>query len=112
MDALLRDLRFAFRLVFKTPALSLATIVTLALGIGLNAGVFTIMNGMLFRARVTVDPATFVRLQPVYSGNGLTHESPQFTTADYQALRDRTVTMRTLAAWAVVHARVGPEAAD
>ena len=112
MDAFLRDVRFALRLVLKTPTLSLATIATLALGIGLNAGVFTIMSGMLFRPRVTVDPASFVRLQPVYSGNAPRHESPQFSTADYLALRDRTTTLGPLAAWAVVHARLGPEAAD
>ena len=112
MDAFLRDVRFAFRLVLKTPALSLATIATLAFGIGLNAGVFTIMNGMLFRPRVTVDPATFVRLQPVYSGKVPKHESPQFSTTDYQALQARATTLGPLAAWAVVHARLGTEAAD
>jgi hypothetical protein len=55
-DAFIRDPGFAFRLIGKTPAIALATIVTLALGIGLNAGVFTILNGMLFRPRVTANP--------------------------------------------------------
>jgi len=68
MDALARDLRFALRLIRKSPTLSIATIVTLALGIGLNAGVFTVISGLLLRPRVTVQPETFVHLQPEYTG--------------------------------------------
>ncbi len=113
MDGFVRDLRFAFRLMARTPAVSLATVLTLALGVGLNAGVFTILNGMMFRPRVTADPGSFVHLQPVYSGAGAPrHEAPHLTTDDYLALRDRVTTLDSLAAWAVIHARFGAEAAD
>ena len=107
------DLRFAFRLVRKSPTVSLATVVTLALGVGLNAGVFTVIDGMLFKPRVTADPSSFVRIAPSYSGTAVPrHESAQFSTADYQALRDRTTTVGPLAAWTVIHARFGAEAAN
>ena len=113
MDAVLQDLRFAFRLILRAPVLSVATVVTLALGIGLNAGVFTIVNGMLLRPRVTADPSSFVRLQPVYSGpRAPRQDGSRFTTADYLALRDRTTTLRTLAGWTVVHSRFGPESVE
>src|SRR4051794_6093156 len=113
MDALLGDLRFAFRLMRKTPAVSVATIVTLALGVGLNAGVFTILNAVMFRPRVTADPGSFVRVPPVYSGaGGPRHESPPPPPRDYQALRDPTTALDPVAAWTVVHTRLGPEAAD
>jgi len=113
MDAFIRDLRFAFRLIGKTPAISLATIVTLALGVGLNAGVFTILNGMLFRPRVTANPESFVHLQAVYAGSAAPfQEAGQMTTADYAALRQRVTTIRGLTAWSVTHARLGPESAD
>jgi predicted permease len=113
MDGVVRDLRFAFRLIGRTPAVSVATILTLALGVGLNAGVFTVVNGMLFRPRVTADPGSFVHLQPVYSGPGAPrYESPQLSTADYRALRDSATTVRPLAAWAVVHTRIGADAGD
>jgi hypothetical protein len=69
MDVLIRDLRFAFRLMVKAPALSLATIATLALGVGLNAGVFTVLNGMLLRPRVIADAdAPHHRSAPDYHG--------------------------------------------
>src|SRR6478609_8627181 len=111
METLTRDLRFALRLIRKTPALSLATIVTLALGIGLNAGVFTVLSGLVLRPRVEVDPGSFVHLQPEYSGTNVPrHESPAFSTRDYLAMRDRTTTLRALAAWSVVRGQLGEKA--
>ena len=108
MDALSRDLRFAFRLIRKTPILSIATIVTLAAGIGLNAGVFTVLSGLLLRPRVTVDPGMFVHLQPVYSGtNAPRYESPAFSTRDYLAIRDRTTTLSDVTGWAVRSTNIG-----
>src|SRR5215831_18976157 len=108
MDALGRDIRFAFRLIRKAPVLTIATILTLALGIGLNAGVFTVLSGLLLRPRVTVDPPTFVHLQPNYSGTHVPrYESPAFSTRDFLALRDRTTTMSALTAWTVRDTRIG-----
>ena len=108
MDAIARDLRFALRLIRKTPTLSIATIVTLAVGIGLNAGVFTVISGLLLRPRVTVKPDTFVHLQPEYAGSQIPiHESPALSTADYVALRDRATTVRPLAAWTVRRLSIG-----
>jgi len=111
MDALSRDIRFALRLVRKAPVLSMATIVTLAIGIGLNAGVFTVLSGLLLRPRVTVDPATFVHLKPEYSGTNVPRsETPALSTRDYLALRDRATTVRGLAAWTVRDTRIGEHA--
>src|SRR5262245_46774254 len=62
------DIRNGWRLLLKSPVLSVATVATLALGIGLDAGVFTLLDGMMFRARVNDDPATFVRISVEYSG--------------------------------------------
>jgi predicted permease len=108
MDALSRDLRFAFRLIRKAPVLAIATIVTLAAGIGLNAGVFTVLSGLLLRPRVTVNPDTFVHLQPEYSGtNAPRHESAAFSTRDYLAIRDRTTTLRAVMAWSVRGTGIG-----
>ena len=49
MDAVLRDLRFGIRMLFKRPGLSLTVIVTFALGIGLTTTVFSIVNGAMFK---------------------------------------------------------------
>ena len=112
MHGFISDLRFALRLIRRSPGVPIAAVVTLALGIGLNAATFTILNGILFRPRTTVDPSSFVRVQPVYSGTAAPRESTLLTTVDYLALRDRATTLHTVAAWSVAHARFGSEASE
>lgn len=110
MDSALSDLRFAFRLIRKAPVLSIATIVTLGLGIGLNAGVFTVVSGLLLRPRVTMEPDRFVHLQPDYSGTSVPrHESAALSTRDYVAVRDRATTLHPVAAWAVRNMQIGTD---
>ena len=49
IPALVRDVRFAIRMLTRTPGFSLIALLTFALGIGVNAAVFTVYNGVLLR---------------------------------------------------------------
>lgn len=100
-------MRQAWAAMRSNPLLAAASVVTLTLGIGLNAGVFTVVNGLLFRARVENDPASFVHLSPSYRGGRAGEMAWSVSTRDYRAYAAQAKTLRSLAAWAV--ARVAPE---
>lgn len=65
MDALLRDLRFAVRTLTKSPAITLAALLTLALGIGATTAIFTVVDGILLKPLPYPQPdrLTMVRLR-------------------------------------------------
>ncbi|MEP6913207.1 MAG: ABC transporter permease, partial [bacterium] len=49
MDSLLRDLRFSTRSLLKRPALTIIAIITLAVGIGANSAIFSVVNALLIK---------------------------------------------------------------
>ena len=51
LNGLFRDLDYAFRMIRNARLVSIAVTVTLAVGIGINTGIFTIIDGMLLRIR-------------------------------------------------------------
>jgi predicted permease len=109
LSALFDDLRFGTRLLRKNLGLSIATVLTFAIGIGLNAGVFTVIDGLLFRPRVAHDPASFVEMQ-VDRADATTGRlaAPLISLREYEAIA-RAGSLRAVAAWTPIHAALGDQ---
>lgn len=76
MDALLADLRHGLRLLRKSPAFTLIAIVTLALGIGANTAIFSMVDAVIVRALPFADPDRIVMVWEDSSFAGFPRNTP------------------------------------
>jgi predicted permease len=103
-----QDLLYALRSARRAPVLFSVAIVALALGIGLNAGVFTLLNSLFLQPPTRKDPASFVQVFPRYKGwFTRANEFSSLTSEDYDAIRSRSHALQDVAAWQVFSAVVG-----
>src|SRR4051812_38044188 len=69
-DALRQDVRYALRTIVRTPVVSLANIITFALGIGANAAIFSLVNSVLLTPLPYTSPDRIVVVEPFYTNRG------------------------------------------
>ena len=103
---MLQDVRYALRGFRRNPVLAVAIVLTLAFGIGMNTGVFSVLAGMVFRARVEKDPASFFQVLPETSEGARLFGS---TVGEFRQYRARVPHAVRLSAWAVGGARVNDD---
>ena len=91
MDALVQDLRYAVRSLARTPGLVVAVVLTLAIGIGANAAVFSVVAAALFPHLPVGAPDELVNIYRDSGYEGLPGATMSYP--DYLDVRDRTTSV-------------------
>ncbi len=95
MQTLLQDLRYAARMLFKRPGFTMVAIVALALGIGANTAIFSVINSILLRPLAYHDPERLVTINHDYPKINL---KASVSAPGYAHYRDNAKSFESVAA--------------
>jgi predicted permease len=93
-----QDVRHGLRTFRMNPTFAAAAVVTMALGIGVNTGIFSVLNAVTLRDLPAADADQLVSIHQIVKGRALTTRSRSegentFSTSEYRTYRDRTRTL-------------------
>lgn len=97
------DLRAGVRRLRQNPGFSFVAILTLALGIGANASIFSVINAILFRPLPLDHGSELVSLNETLAGDTV----PMFSYPNYRDFRDRNSVLTALTAYTIIPASIG-----
>lgn len=97
MYDLIRDLRHTLRRLGRTPVFTLAVLTTLALGIGANTAIFSVINGVLLKPLPFSDPDRLIGVWQTAPGVNI--EDLNASLADYITYREESDTFADVAIW-------------
>ena len=101
-----QDIRFAIRQCRRNPGFTVVAVLTLALGIGANTSVFTVLNGLLLKMLPVKDPRQLVVVGDPTMANSRSNGTPRIDTFSYplyKELRDHNEVFSGLCAAATDH---------
>ena len=99
MQTLLQDLRYGARMLLKNPGFTSIAVLTLALGIGANSAIFSVLNAVLWQRLPYKDPERLVIVWETIPKTGLTENTP--APFNYYAWREQSLVFENLAAWQI-----------
>ncbi len=97
-ETLLQDIRFGLRMMRKSPGFTVVAVLSLALGIGANAVVFSVLNALILQ------PINVPHAQSLYMIERGNDRSPQQSYPDYLDLRDQNQSFEGLMAYSITRA--------
>src|SRR5579862_3285892 len=106
METFWKDLRYAFRMLLKSPGFTLIAMLALGLGVGANTAIFSVFNGMLWRPLPVKDPQQLVSV--VTNSPGLAFPRP-LSYPDFQDYRQLKSVFSDLAIFAASPVNFGAD---
>ena len=100
-SALGRDIRFALRALLRARGLAATVVVTLALGIGANAAIFSVVRGVLLRPLVNRDEDRLIYIRQ--SGPGIGAENMTFSVPEIDDVKSRVTTISAFGDFSTVN---------
>jgi predicted permease len=110
MDTLLQDLRYAVRQLARSPGFTIPAVLTLALGIGANTAIFSVVDGVLLRPTPFEDVGRLMMIWETDRKSGTTREPA--SVPDYLDFQRRTQRFERVAAFAAAEVTLTPEGGD
>jgi len=98
------DVRYGMRSLSQNPGFTLAAVLTIALGIGINTGIFSILNNLALRPLRVPDGDNLVTVYQQFRGvqkRSVSGARSMFSTPEYRNYRDRTRSLSGLMGFAV-----------
>jgi macrolide transport system ATP-binding/permease protein len=102
VEQLLQDARFGLRTLWRSPGLTIAAVLAIALGIGVNVGVFSVLNGIALRLLPIPHAEQIVSVNQIFHGRFTrnTHNGAnRFSYAEYLDYRDHNHVFTALVAY-------------
>jgi putative ABC transport system permease protein len=113
---MLQDLRYGARMLLKKPGYTAIAVVTLALGIGANTAIFSVVNGVLLRPLPYSEPQELVRLFETVDRTTMANDRMEVAPANFLDWREQTQSFSGLAAygltWSVINGEGEAERLD
>jgi len=89
MTTFLQDLRYAVRVLLKNPGFTLVAVLTLALGIGANTAIFSVVNTVLLKPLPYPNPGSLVKIWTHFTGIGLPNDQNWFSAPEFRDVRQQ-----------------------
>jgi predicted permease len=108
---IIQDLRFAIRILIKNPGFSVIAILSLALGIGANAAIFSLADALFLRPLPILEPSAVLNIS-TGTPDSLFSSGSNVSYPNYRDLRDQSHSFESMTAFQLTTLSVAPSAKD